>query len=102
MRIMTRQQRDDLGLAKLPPAVRNYIAELETEYERVTTRQKRLRENIRAMQKKCELANLKLRLAQLSGQAQTVNGNVSADLAAVSKSVAKRLASQATKVRRAV
>ena len=70
MRILNRQDREDLGIAKLPPKVRDYIAELETEYERVTTRQKRLRDNIRAMQVKCENMNLRLRLAQLAGQAK--------------------------------
>lgn len=73
MRRLTRQDRDDLGLAKLPPAVRNYIADLETEYERVTSRQKRLRDNIRHMQAKLETVNLRNELAQLAGQARVMD-----------------------------
>ncbi len=68
MHLLNRQDREDLGIAKLSPKVRDYIAALETEYERVTTRQKRLRQNIRSMQVKCENMNLRLRLAQLAGE----------------------------------
>lgn len=73
MNRLTRQDRDDLGFATLPPAVRNYIADLETEYERVTSRQKRLRENIRHMQAKLETVNLRSELAQLAGQARVTD-----------------------------
>lgn len=72
MHLLNRQDREDLGMNQLPREVRDYIAALETEYERVTTRQKRLRENIRAMQKKCELVNLKTELAQLAGKTAVV------------------------------
>jgi len=65
---MKRQERDELQFAKLPPAVKAYIADLEREYERVTTRQKRLRKNIVSMQRKCEMQNLKVKLAQLAGE----------------------------------
>jgi hypothetical protein len=70
MHIMTRQQRDDLGIAKLPPKVRNYIAELELQVERMQVRSKAHRTQIRASNVKLELANAKLKLAQLAGQAK--------------------------------
>jgi cell division septum initiation protein DivIVA len=69
MHLMNQKDREDLGLNKLPQEVRDYIAALETEYERVTSRQKRLRDNIRHMQAKLETVNLRNELAPIAGGA---------------------------------
>jgi len=66
MHKLSPREREELGINRLPMAARFYIADLETELDRVCTRQARLRKNVRSMQKKLELANLKALLYKVS------------------------------------
>lgn len=66
MHILSGPRRVDLQINTLPQPVRDYIADLETELERTQHRNKRLRDNIRGMQPKLELANLKRELFAMS------------------------------------
>lgn len=68
MRILKGEARQALGLAYLPSPVRDYIAELETELTRVTERQKRLRKNVRSMQAKLTVVNLRDDFARLASR----------------------------------
>ena len=65
MHKLTTAEKGQIHLNQCPKAVRNYVAALELELERVTTRQYRLRQNVRSMQKKLELVTLKDKLNKL-------------------------------------
>jgi hypothetical protein len=62
MHIMNRQQREDLGLAKLPPEVKQYIADLEYTVDRLQARSKAHRDQLRACNAKLETVNLRKQL----------------------------------------
>lgn len=59
MHIAKGPRRTALKLATLRPEVRNYIGDLERELERTQRRNCRLRQNIRSMQGKLEVKNLR-------------------------------------------
>ncbi len=70
MHIATRQQREDLGLAKLSPEVKQYITDLEVYAERLQNRSKAHRKQLKACNAKLETVNLRNELARLAGQAK--------------------------------
>ena len=57
---------DELGLCQLSPEVKQYIAELELEVDRLQRRSKAHRQNIRSMQSKLVGVNLRRELACLA------------------------------------
>jgi hypothetical protein len=67
--LLNRQDREDLGINKLDPKVRDYIAALETECERLQHRSHVHRIQLRACSAKLETVNLRNELARLAGQA---------------------------------
>jgi hypothetical protein len=73
MHSATRQQREDLGLAKLSPEVKQYITDLEVYAERLQNRSRAHRIQLKACNAKLETVNLRLKLAQLAGQAKATD-----------------------------
>ena len=78
MNVAKGPNRVDLQLMTLRPQVRDYISDLEAELDRTQQRNKRLRKNIRSMQRKLETMNLRQALGivvQLHRAAQDTVGN---------------------------
>jgi hypothetical protein len=65
-RIAKGPRRTDLELSKANPALKQYVTDIERELERTQLRNHRLRKNIRSMQTKLEMANLKAAFASYS------------------------------------
>ena len=62
MHIARGANRVDLRLQSQPAEIRRYISDLERELERTQARNHRLRQNIRSMSAKLQIANLQERL----------------------------------------
>jgi len=103
MHIATRQQREDLGLAKLSPEVKQYITDLEFALERLQVRSRAHRIQLRACSAKLENVNLRNEIARLAGQARVTNVvHTAGDVGNLATGIVDKMAKSRRRMRRAV